>query len=130
MKKIIVLLSFLIPNAIKAQTIGDHVEVIMRSKPGGYLDTVSESKYSVHSGSSLMVYYLNEELYCTSVIIFPNSDNSKQNWIEGFNTKWIITDTTHWMYYREDDIILGAELRYVDAYQPAIFISLLSMNGE
>lgn len=122
MKKLFVILAVLVSSFVNAQTIGDHLNDVMKLKPNGKLDTEGPTTYADNGSTGLFIYFFNTDLRCNQIAISPRTGTDVQAYVELFNKGWVIIDNNHWKYYREDGMVLGLELRSVEGVGMVFFI--------
>jgi len=126
MKKLVLALVMLVSVLCsQAQTIGDHLNYIRESKPSGTLDTETKPytySYFDEDVSSVMMYFLDQNLICDRIVISPTTDSSRQRWVKSFNDGWIISSSTMWRFYKSDGMILLCTMHHVNDVGMVFFI--------
>lgn len=118
MKKLFVILGVLVSSFVNAQTIGDHLNDIKKLKPMGTFDSATKPyTYTVDEKevSSLMMYFVNDNLICDKLVIAPYNSSSRQRWIASFNDNWVSINNTTWRFYKDDGMILIVTMEYVNS---------------
>jgi hypothetical protein len=109
----------------QAQTIGDHLNYIRKEKPSGTLDAGTKPytySYYDEEVSSVMMYFLDENLICDRIVISPKTDSSRQKWVISFNDGWIVSNSTMWRFYKSDGMILLCTIHHINDVGMVFFI--------
>lgn len=116
--KLLILLLITVCTA-NAQTIGDHLNTIREEKPGGRFEAMKTKvgyTYTVSNPEThdIMIYFMNEDLICVIIAIYPENTTARQAFAEVLDENWVRIDNKTWKFYRNDGMVLLCEMTLVE----------------
>ena len=116
--KLLVMLLF-VACAVNAQSIGDHLNTIREEKPGGTFEAMKKAPgytYTISNPEThdIMIYFMNADLICITIAIYPENNTARQAFAEVLDENWVRVDDKTWKFYRNDGMILVCEMTLVE----------------
>lgn len=116
--KLLVMLLF-VACTVNAQSIGDHLNTIREEKPGGTFEAMKSTPgytYTISNPEThdIMIYFMNQELICITIAIYPENATARQAFAEVLDENWVRVDDKTWKFYRNDGMVLVCEMTLVE----------------